>query len=158
LKSSGKPLEKLLREFFRMIGYIRCIVNPTEDPERVERALLNLFPESSIEERLLDVGTELTLKIKDRTSLEQLKQMIHNTRIIDAVRSRLEKNWNGANTIIRFDKQVAYVSRLRLMDDSEENPPLGFIEMQIDSKNDDDFEQFKRWFTPPTRNGKVVLD
>ena len=139
-----------------MNGTICCTVYPTEDYERLAIALSNLFPELQYERREVGTREELILHLNDRAFFEHLRQMIHDTRIIDAVRSRLEKNWNGMNTIIRFDKQVAYHGKIRLIDDSEENPPLGSIELQIDCDSDDGFNAFVNWITPPTRDGRIV--
>ena len=139
-----------------MISTVRCLVNPTEDVEIVSNALLNLFPDSKIDRREMKVSIELNILLKDRDDLENLRQMIHDARIIDATRLRLERNWNGINTLIRFDKQVACISRVRVLDDSEENQPLGAIEMQLDFDDENEFERFVHWFTPPTKDGKIV--
>ena len=139
-----------------MISTVRCLVNPTEDVEIVSNALLNLFPDSKIDRREMKVSIELNILLKDRDDLENLRQMIHDARIIDATRLRLERNWNGINTLIRLDKQVACISRIRVLDDSEENPPLGAIEIQLDFDGESEFERFVRWFTPPTKDGNIV--
>lgn len=139
-----------------MISTVRCLVNPTEDAEIIKKALLNLFPESKADRREMKASMELNILLNDRNDLEILRQMIHDARIIDAVRLRLERNWNGINTLIRFDKQVACIPRIRVLDDSEENPPLGAIEIQLDFDDESEFEQFIHWFTPPTKDGKIV--
>ena len=139
-----------------MISTVRCLVNPTEDIAIVSNAILNLFPESKINRKEMEIGIEMSILLKNRSDLENLRQMIHDARIIDATRSRLQSNWNGINTLIRFDKQVANISRIRLLDDSEENPPLGAIEVQLDFNDQNEFERFIQWFTPPTVDGKIV--
>ena len=139
-----------------MISTVRCLVNPTEDIVIVSNAILNLFPESKINRKEMKIGIEMSILLKNRSDLENLRQMIHDTRIIDTTRSRLQNNWNGINTHIRFDKQVANISRIRLLDDSEENPPLGAIEVQLDFNGQNEFERFIEWFTPPTVDGKIV--
>ena len=138
-------------------GVIRCPVYPTEDYERLVTALSNLFPDMRCDRKEIGTREELILYFEDRASLGYLKQMIHDARILDAVRSRLEKNWNGMNTIIRLDKQVAFYGKVRLIDDSEEDPPLGYIELQIDIDNEN-FDDFINWMTPPTKDGRVISD
>jgi predicted RNA binding protein with dsRBD fold (UPF0201 family) len=138
------------------MGTVRCQVNPTEGSELVDQALLNLFPDSSVIKRELETGMELSILLNEYQQMENLRQMIHDIRIIDAVRLRLQRNWNGMNTVIHLDKQVAYHHKTRLIDDSEEKPPLGTIEIQLDFDDENKFEYFLRWFTPPTQNGKVI--
>ena len=140
------------------MGTVRCQVNPTEDSELVNQALLNLFPDSSCIRRELQMGVELNIALNEYQHIENLRLMIHDMRIIDAVRLRLQRNWNGMNTIIHLDKQVAYHHKIRLIDDSEEEPPLGTIEIQLNFDDENGFEKFLRWFTPPTQNGKVMMN
>ncbi len=140
-----------------MKGTIRCPINPTEDYERLVIVLSNLFPDLQCEKKEIGSREELVLHLDNRTSLEYLRQMIHEARILDAVRSRLVKNWNGMNTIIRLDKQVAYYGKVRLIDDSQENPPLGSVELQIDFDSENVFDEFVNWMTPPTKDGRVIL-
>jgi predicted RNA binding protein with dsRBD fold (UPF0201 family) len=104
------------------------------------------------------MGVELNIALNEYQHIENLRLMIHDMRIIDAVRLRLQRNWNGMNTIIHLDKQVAYHHKIRLIDDSEEEPPLGTIEIQLNFDDENGFEKFLRWFTPPTQNGKVMMN
>ncbi|MFX0106789.1 MAG: hypothetical protein ACFE7R_00740, partial [Candidatus Hodarchaeota archaeon] len=89
-------------------------------------------------------------------SLDYIRKTIHSLKIIDAVRARLQHNWNGSTTSVSFDKQAAYNKKLRILDDREEEPPLGCINLVIAFAEPKDFEKFLIWFTPKTIDGRVV--
>ncbi len=134
---------------------VRCPIYPTEDPNRVCSALTYLFvSESQCYETEDD---HLFLKSSKRSSLDSMQQYIYSLRIIDAVRKRVLLNWDGIKTSVFFDKQAAYFGKLRLVDETEEDPPLGCIELEITLENEDDFNDFLAWFVPPTKDGKVVI-
>jgi len=46
---------------------------------------------------------------------------------------------------------------LRVIDDSTGLPPLGTIEIVLVFENETQFEEFLHWFTPPTKNGRVII-
>ncbi len=133
---------------------VRSPVYPTEAREHVETALSNLFaldpPFNEEEDHLVIILP------KKRNSLDVVRQRIHAFRIIDAVRSKLLSNWDGRETTICFDKQAAYHGKLRLIDDRQEDPPLGSIEVLIEFEQETEFNEFLAWFTPPTKNGNII--
>lgn len=130
------------------------IIHPTEDAVRVEAALGNLFlPDSQLVET---EGHQIKLSSVNRGSLDYVRTKIHSLRIIDAVRSRLLSNWDGEETTLCFDKQAAYNGKLRLVDDRQEEPPLGPVEIMIRFASEEEFEAFLAWFVPPTKDGHVI--
>ncbi|MHA2063885.1 MAG: RNA-binding domain-containing protein [Candidatus Thorarchaeota archaeon] len=137
-----------------MDALVRCPIYPTEDAERVCSALTYLFvSDGSCHETDDDY---LTLRSDKRSSLNLIQQYIHNLRIINAVRKRVLSNWDGSKTFVCFDKQAAYNEKLRLVDETEEDPPLGCIELEITLDDEDEFDRFLAWFAPPTKDGRVV--
>lgn len=136
---------------------VKCLVYPTEDPQRVQDAIANIFGAVPVERIKKDgfpeiVSTELT-----QTNLTHIRQIIHDKRIIDAVRVRLLRNRDELNSTIFLDKQAAFVGKLRLLDNDNEDPPLGSIELLIDFAAESEFEKFLEWFTPPTKDGKIIV-
>jgi predicted RNA binding protein with dsRBD fold (UPF0201 family) len=139
-----------------MDAIVRCPVNPTEDLDRVCSALANLFvSDKSCKET--DSGYMLLMSNK-RSSLDIIQQYIHALRIIDAVRKRILSNWDGTKTSVFFDKQAAYYGKLRLVDETEEEPPLGCIELEITFEDETQFDEFLAWFAPPTEDGRVLTN
>ena len=135
---------------------VRCQVFPTEDKNRILSALANFFPEKNTEYRF--ENSIVLMNTGKRESLDIIRNAIHSSRIIDAVRSSVLRNLIGLETRILADKQAAFSGRFRLVDDREEEPPLGSVEISISFANDEELEAFLRWFVPPTKNGRIVLD
>jgi predicted RNA binding protein with dsRBD fold (UPF0201 family) len=133
----------------------RCPIYPTEDVERVCSALTRLFVSNSSCQETED--GYLMLRSNKSSSLELVQQYIHTLRIIDAVRKRVLSNWNGSMISIFFDKQAAYYGKLRIVDETEEDPPLGCIELQITFEDEDEFDGFLAWFAPPTKDGRIIV-
>lgn len=135
---------------------ITCPVNPTEDITRVRIALENLLggPVSTATES--DDISEISTSYNNRDGVSSLRQAIHETRIIDAARKRLESNWNGTSTKIYFDKQAAYAKKVRIIDDNQDFPPLGCIEVVYVFDSEQEFKEFVGWFTPRTKDGRII--
>jgi predicted RNA binding protein with dsRBD fold (UPF0201 family) len=136
--------------------HITCPVNPTEDIKKVETALENLLGRSDFTSVDNTDVSEITTTFTNREGINLIRQTIHETRIIDAARKRLRSNWNETSTKIYFDKQAAFAKKLRIIDDTLELPPLGSIEIVIIFDSEQEFEEFVNWFTPPTKDGRIV--
>jgi predicted RNA binding protein with dsRBD fold (UPF0201 family) len=134
---------------------IICPVNPTEDSKKVGIAFENLFGRSDfvINE---SVDSQISATYTSQDTINLVRQTIHETRIIDAARKRLKSNWNGTSTSLHFDKQAAFAKKLRIIDDNQELPPLGSIEMVLSFDSEQEYENFLSWFTPPTKDGKII--
>jgi predicted RNA binding protein with dsRBD fold (UPF0201 family) len=131
-------------------------VNPTEDIAKVKKALENLLGKSDFTTIDNDDTVEISTSYTNRDTINLVRQIIHETKIIDAARKRLQSNWNGTSTKIHFDKQAAFVKKLRIIDDGLELPPLGTIEIVLSFESELEFEMFVNWFTPPTKDGKII--
>ena len=133
-----------------------CPVKPTEDIKRVEIAFENLLGKSDLIISEIDNESEISATFVDREAVSLIRQAIQEARIIDAARKRLESNWNGSSTSIHFDKQAAFLRKLKIIDDNQELPSLGSIEMMISFGSEQEFYNFVNWFTPPTKEGKII--
>ncbi len=134
---------------------IRCPIYPTEDSGRIMESLTTFFPESTF--TLVDGDMERWFEAKssELKSLEKLRSFIHEFRIIDAVKRVINISWTGTMFTFRLDKQAAIRNKLHLIDDSE-TPPLGSIEVTAFCESDETYHSFLNWFTPLTKDGKVV--
>ena len=133
-----------------MQAVVRSRVYPTEDRERVEKAIANIFADLSYAIVEDETYFEVQSSLNRVGSLDWLRQRIHELKIIDAVRSRLLSNWSGSSTWLCLDKQAAFSGRVRIADDSEESPPLGFIEIVLQFDTEPEFQRFLTWFVPRT--------
>jgi len=119
----------------------RCF--PTEDPEKVRCALLNVFPDALIEQ--YEGGL-----IARSGSLSRFKELIRNQRILDSTRSALLRASTGSATRFQLNKQVAYVGKISF---TEGPMALGSIDVSIE---DNDLEALVDDVAPVTVGGVEV--
>ncbi len=135
-----------------MRGSIECPIHPTEDPERVLKAVVSLFPDTSFEVQ----GGSVKGVVTGETEIEWLRSRIFEQRIIDATRARLLANLEENKTRLLLDKQAGLYGRVRVIDDEEEDPPLGGITVEFWFDGPSERDAFLAWLTPPTKDGKVI--
>jgi hypothetical protein len=106
-------------------------VNPTEDERKVQRALLNIFPESKVE-RVSKLNGVVTLRIQggDLNFLSTFRSIIRQERIRGAARKILMSKSGRGHVMIFLHKQAAYVGRVSFCEPEGESP-LGPITIQI---------------------------
>jgi hypothetical protein len=117
---------------------------PTEDAGKVRKAILNLFPDSLIEEKNGSIEAKTV-------SLVRFKELIRTNRIIDATRRILMHGKQGNVTSFMVNKQVAFIGKVSYV---EEKLPLGSIEVTIE---DDDLDHLIDEVAPVTVNGEEVM-
>ena len=122
---------------------IRTPLRPTEDPEKVRTAILNLFPECEI---FIDPAEV----VGKTASLGRFKTLIRNQKILDSVRKSLLAGMTFGSTVISLNKQAALVKRVSL---SEGRTALGNMEVTIVS---DDIERLIDEVAPRTVDGVEV--
>ena len=115
---------------------------PTEDPEKVKRATLNIFPDSEVEE--LEGGF-----FARSSSMERFKEIIRSQRILDTARSMLLDGMEGTRTSISLNKQVAFMGKVSFVEGSI---PLGAIDVIIE---DDELGLLIDDIAPRTVNGEI---
>jgi len=100
----------------------RASIFPTEDLERVSRALLNLFPEAVVtaSEGLVEVRTG---------DLSRFKQLIRNHKILDSTRAVMLRGIDGQTITFQLNKQAAFVGKISF---AEGKVPMGHIYVQIE--------------------------
>jgi len=113
----------------------QSIVKPTEDPAKVERALLNIFPSAPIQRNQKNDGTA-TLKVlgSGLDFLASLRNLIRQDRIRSAARSILLGAARGPTMRFYLNKQAAFVGRVSFCGPVGESP-LGPISIEIEAPN-----------------------
>lgn len=105
-------------------------VNPTEDLEKVKKAITNFFPTASIDvtpgarKRFLVATTE---GVK---GLTEFSSRLRQERILTAARRVFRRGREGNYITFYLNKQVAYVQRISFCNPYGESP-LGTIEVKI---------------------------
>lgn len=115
----------------------RCF--PTENAERVSRAMTELFPDVQVS------GTDPIIGVAN--SLGTFGELLKRYRIRDAARSIMRRGMEGNTTSFRLNKQVSAVGKVSF---SEESHALGDIDVTIVA---DDIVSVIDSIAPNTRQG-----
>ncbi|ASJ00764.1 RNA-binding domain-containing protein [Thermococcus gorgonarius] len=129
---------------------VEAYVYPTEDIEKVKRAMLNLIPDLEFE--AFDKGDDyiiLTGKTKSKKALNRLYELFRGQAILDTARSFLEEGYFGEEIIIKVNKQAAYAGVVNFNEES----PLGPITIIIRTK---DPKRLMKWLAPRTKDGVPI--
>jgi len=128
-----------------MIIKIKTRIKPTEDREKVIRAVRNIFRDAEI---LIDENNILTAEAK---SLKKLKELIRRQAILDAARMVLEKGISGNSTRFVLNKQAAYCGVVNFDRDVH-----GGIDVKIIAEEGEDIRAIVKDIAPRTKDGKIV--
>jgi predicted RNA binding protein with dsRBD fold (UPF0201 family) len=104
---------------------VRCF--PTENRDKIVEAIIGLFPDAEV------VGDDPILARS--ASVDAFGDILRRYRIRDAARAVMRRGHKGNSTSFLLNKQVATVGKVSF---SEENHPLGDIEVTIVSDNIDE--------------------
>jgi len=121
---------------------VSCAVFPSESPEKVRRAVLNIFPDAVIE--MIDGNIQAT------ASMEHFGEQIRRQKILDTARSVLIKGRNGERSRFNLNKQAAYAGKISF---TEERTVLGTIKVTLEAE---DITSFIEMLAPRTENGEEV--
>lgn len=106
----------------------------TEDPEKVKKAVKNIFPDCTLEE------SEDAIVGKSG-SLDRLKEILREHRIRDTAHTLLLGRTEGNTISFSISKQAAYMGKISF---GGVNPALGEIEVKI---TDDCPAKLVKWLT-----------
>ena len=109
---------------------VSCQINPSEDPSKVETAILNIFPdlEISISDKLL-IG-----KSNGMNTLSNISESIRSKNTKNIYQRILKKNSNENSTWFYLNKQAAFVNTVALCNESDESP-LGPIKVVLEGND-----------------------
>lgn len=116
---------------------LRARCYPTEDRERIVKAIKSIFPDARVE------GEDPVTATSD--SVENLGALLNQFRIRDAARAVMRRGIEGNSTRFKLNKQVAAIGKISF---SEEDHPLGDIDVEISA---DDIQGLIDGIAPMTR-------
>lgn len=128
---------------------VEAHVHPTEDVEKVKRAMLALVPELEFEAFERADGMILVGKTRSKKALQRLYELFRGQAILDTARAILEEGTFGEEIIFKVNKQVAFVGKVNFNEES----PLGPLTIIIRSK---DPYRLIKWLAPRTKDGVPV--
>ena len=94
-----------------------CFVNSSEDPNKIKKAISNIFPYSTLETEMFSISAQS----KDLKSLEKIYEIIHTKQSQKIYRRNLEKNLENNTTWFYLNKQAAFVEKIAICEKSDES-------------------------------------
>ena len=107
-------------------------VNPSEDLDKIKKAISNVFPYSTIKSE----NFSIIAQSKELRSFEKIYETIHTNQSQKTYSRNLEKNLENDTTWFYLNKQAAFVEKIAICDEAEESP-LGPIKVTLTSSNID---------------------
>ncbi len=107
-------------------------INSSEDPKKIETAILNIFPNAKIKTDNFSIISNS----KDLHLLEKIYDVIHSNQSQKIYQRQLEKNLENDSTWFYLNKQAAFVGTIALCEEAAESP-LGPIKVVLTSSNID---------------------
>ena len=83
-------------------------LNPSEDPEKVQKSISNIFPYSIIKIEHFSI----TAQSKELRSFEKIYEKIHSKKSQNTYRRYLEKNLENDTTWFYLNKQAAFAEKI----------------------------------------------
>ncbi len=126
-------------------------LNPSEDPEKVLRAVRNLFPNCApVTIRTDERHVRLEGSMNRLEDLENLKSLLRQEAIRDAARKLLFSSISGSSILVYLNKQAAFAGKVSFCGAYDESP-LGPVTLTITAENP---EQLVDWLAPSSRKQK----
>ena len=123
-------------------------VNPTEDRDRVQSAIEEIFPGLEYELQEREGFTSRLVGTGGRDSLELLHELLRSRKILDTGRRNM--HINGGTVAFILNKQAATMGKVSFPAGDE---LLGSIWVEIVAQDADEAERVVDWLAPPTENG-----
>ncbi|MEM0083181.1 MAG: RNA-binding domain-containing protein [Candidatus Nezhaarchaeales archaeon] len=133
---------------------VEAEIRPTEDEEKVKKAVLSFFTPSSI--RVEDKGhcKALIAEANEAEALRKLHSKLREQRILDAARSMMMR-WSSKDRVVFYlHKQAAFMDYVTYCLPEGESP-LGPIKVEVVGV---DAKAVIDWLAPPTSKGKPLFE
>ncbi len=130
--------------------HVEVKVNPTEDLEKVKKAVENIFGNIEFEVTPEERGNLLVAEAKGIDGLTTLRDLLRRERIRDAARRVFFEGLSKKSVVFYLNKQVAYVGHISFSAPVGESP-LGPIKVQIRCDNP---QELIKWLAPKTTKRK----
>ena len=109
-----------------------CSVNPSESPDKIKKAISNIFPHSTLKSEKFSISAQS----KELNSLEKIYETIHSRKSQKTYKRNLERNLRNDTTWFYLNKQAAFVEKIAICEEADESP-LGPIKVILNSSNID---------------------
>ena len=148
LEEFKSKIREILTHFIpRVEVEIETDVHPTEDVEKVKKAVKNLFPDAKIE---IEDGRLRAIA----SDLKRFRELLRIQKILDTARNEIIRGRSGKSVVIYLNKQTAFISRINF---AEKDAILSPIKVRFRLYNID-FDKFLDYIAPETKDGKPVRE
>ncbi|WP_455285146.1 RNA-binding domain-containing protein [[Eubacterium] cellulosolvens] len=133
-------------------AHVETPLNPTEDPDKVFRAVRNLFPNSTQTTAKVDARrSKLQATMTRLEDLDNLRSLLRSEAIRDAARRLLLQSVSGSSIVVHLNKQAAFAGKVSFCERYDESP-LGPITLTITTERP---EQVIDWLAPSSRGRQL---
>ncbi|MEM0497250.1 MAG: RNA-binding domain-containing protein [Acidilobaceae archaeon] len=133
---------------------VEAEVKPTEDVDKVLKAITTIIDPESIETVNLGKSTVIVAKSKNIVSLAKLHRLLRLERILDTARSIMRQGVQENKTVFYIHKQASYMGKVSFVSGDHESP-LGAIKVIIESSN---IYNVIDCLAPQTSKGRLLRD
>ena len=109
---------------------VSASVNPSEDPEKVKKAISNILSINNIQTGDFYIMAETN----DFQLMEKIYESVHSSRSQKVLQKQLERHRNNNSTWFFLNKQAAFVGKVVLCENEDESP-LGPVKVVLSSSN-----------------------
>ncbi|CAF30627.1 RNA-binding domain-containing protein [Methanococcus maripaludis] len=127
-----------------MIIKIKTKVKPTEDENKVLKAVTNIFNDAEME-----ISENIYTGVSK--DISRFKELLRSQAILDAARNVLERNIVGNATKFHINKQAAYSGILNFDKDVH-----GGIKLEFICEEDEEILELIKDIAPRTRDGIII--
>ena len=133
---------------------VKAEIRPTEDEEKVKKAILNFFTPSSIKVEERGQWRVLIAEADRPEALQKLHSRLRAQKILNAARSMITR-WSSEDRVVFYlHKQAALMNYITFCLPEGESP-LGPIKVEI---LEADVKAVIDWLAPPTSRGKPLFE
>lgn len=129
-------------------------VRPTEDRDKVLRAVLNIIDPETVRSEPVGKGEVLILEASSLAALAKLYYLLRQERILDAARGALKKGVQGDRLVFYLHKQALTQGKLSFVSGDHESP-MGAVRVTIEHP---DPKAVIDWLAPPTVRGQPLFE
>ncbi len=129
--------------------FVRAKVKPTEDKNKVKKAILNILPKIKLEYFKEDDYYGYFEGLGN--NVEKFKELIRKQAILDTARLILEEGKDENSTKFYLNKQAAFVRNVNFDIDTH-----GGIFVKISADENEDIDEIIKDIAPRTKHGKIV--
>ena len=126
--------------------HVETEVYPTENEEKVKRAVENIFGDIPLQIKPTNSGSMLTAEAKGQEKLVKFHKVLRNDRVRDAARRVLFGSARRGAISFCLNKQVAFSGHISFSEEISESP-LGPLKVTIKCESP---RQLIEWLAPKT--------